>query len=110
MSLPLLGFIARLGGNTVDSAPSVWASAPCAACRLRSSRGPSVKQPADGSDGTVLSRRSRPVGATGRRDMGCRDKAQRPDISALVAVAEELIATSHELTAHACNTVERSRR
>jgi hypothetical protein len=42
--------------------------------------------------------------------MAFRDKAQRPDISALVAMAEELIATSQELTAHARNAVECSRR
>jgi len=42
--------------------------------------------------------------------MGFRGNAKRPDIDVVAAVAEELVATSHELTSHSRNAVERSRR
>ncbi len=42
--------------------------------------------------------------------MAFREKVQRPDIGALVAMVGELVATSHELKAHARNAIERSRR
>jgi hypothetical protein len=82
----------------------------CALCNLPVAvfLGPSVKQPAVGSDGQ-LHRTAHCCGAMGRRDMALRDNAQRPDIGALVAMVGELVATSHELTARARNVVERAR-
>ncbi len=69
---------------------------------------PSVEQPADGS-GAQLDQDCSACGATGRWGMAFRDNGQRPDMGALLAMAEELVATSHELNVHARNVVERSR-
>jgi hypothetical protein len=41
--------------------------------------------------------------------MALRDKAHRPDVGAVVAMADELVATSHELMARSRDAVEHCR-
>jgi hypothetical protein len=70
----------------------------CAVCNLPVAviQAPSVKQPAVGSEGQLRCT-AQCCGSTGRRAL--RDKAKGPATYALVALAGELVATSHELTA-----------